>query len=119
MLTAALLGLMRQLGLDIITLTEELDEGEFFASRLTRIETLRLLASMSQTAADLPEEVRKDMPQIDWDSWLALRAKLARPAQHPFQIWIAVKELTPMTVHQLNDYRRSKPKMFSIVPQPS
>ncbi len=116
MLIGALLGLMRELGLDVITLTEELDEREFFNSRLTRIETLRLLGSMAQTAADIPVEVRGRMPQVDWAAWLSLPKKLADPAQFPLQIWVAVKELTPMTVHHLNDYRRTQPKLFSIVP---
>jgi uncharacterized protein with HEPN domain len=116
MLTGALLGLMRQLGLDIITLTEEIDETEFFASRLTRIETLRLLGGMVQTAADVPVDIRSGMPQIDWAAWAALPEKLGHPAQHPLQIWVAIKELTPTTVHHLNDYRRTQPKLFSIVP---
>lgn len=116
MLTGALLGLMRQLGLDIITLTEELDETEFFASHLTRIETLRLLNSMVQTATDIPAEVRGQMPQIDWAAWGALQIVLAKPAQHPLQIWVAIKELTPVTLHHLNDYKRAQPKLFTIVP---
>ncbi len=116
MLNGALLGLMRQLGLDIVTLTEELSENEFFASRLTRSETLKLLGSMAQTAADIPAEVRQRMPLIDWAAWTALPAKLSRPAQHPLQIWVAIKELTPMTVQYLNDYRRVQPQLFSIVP---
>ena len=60
MLTGAMLGLMEQLGLDILTLTEELNETEFFASRLTRTETLRLLRSMTKTAANLPAGVRDE-----------------------------------------------------------
>ncbi|TAJ81261.1 MAG: hypothetical protein EPO42_02430 [Gallionellaceae bacterium] len=116
MLTGALLGLMRQLGLDIITLTEELDETEFFSSRLTRAQTLQLLASMAKTAADIPAQVQARMPQIDWGAWAELPDKLARPAQHPFQIWVAIKELTPMTVQHLNDYKRTQPKLFSLAP---
>ncbi len=116
MLNGALLGLMRQLGLDIITLTEELNETEFFSSRLTRSETLKLLGSMAQTAAEIPAEVRDRMPQIDWAAWTELSGKLARPAQYPFQIWVAIKELTPMTVQQLNDYKRVQPKLFSLAP---
>lgn len=116
MLTGALLGLMRQLGLDIITLTEELGETEFFASRLTRIETLCLLNSMAQTAAEVPQEVRAYMPQIDWEAWGALQVVLAKPGQHPLQIWIAIKELTPETLHHLNDCKRAQPKLFAIVP---
>lgn len=36
MLTAAMLGLIEQSGLDILVRTGELDDQEFFASRLTR-----------------------------------------------------------------------------------
>lgn len=116
MKNAALLGLMRQLGMDIVTLTEETDEREFFASRLTRMETLRLLRSMTQTVANIPEEVRAGMPLIDWAAWLQLQAKLIYPAQFPLQIWVAIKELTPETVLQLNEYRRTNPKLFSLAP---
>lgn len=116
MLSAAMLGLMRQLGLDIITLTEELDEGEFFASRLTRVQTLQLLGSMTQTAADLPAATREHLPEIDWEAWAALAGILPRASQHPLQIWVAIKELTPLTVQYLNGYKRSQPKLFSIVP---
>ncbi|MFA6014481.1 MAG: hypothetical protein WC742_05390 [Gallionellaceae bacterium] len=116
MLTGAMLGLMRQLGLDIITLTEEIDENEFFASRLTRIETLKLLNSMTLTIADLPAGVRERMPEIDWMAWEALANALPNPSRHPLQIWLAVKELTPLTLQHLNDYKRSQPQLFSIVP---
>lgn len=116
MLNGALLGLMRQLGLDIVTLTEELSEREFFASRLTRSETLKLLGSMAQTAADIPAEVKQSMPLIDWAAWLTLPSRLAHPERHPLQIWVAVKELTPLTVQHLNDYKRKQPQLFSMVP---
>lgn len=88
MLTGAMLGLMRQLTLDVITLTEESNEAEFFASRLTRTETLRLLGSMAKTAADLPAGARERMPQVDWQAWAALTIMLAKPARHPLQIWV-------------------------------
>jgi uncharacterized protein with HEPN domain len=116
MLTGALLGLMEQIGLDILTLTEELNETEFFSSRLTRTETLRLLRSMTKTAANLPVGARERMPEVDWDSWSALAKALAKPSQHPLQIWVAVKELTPMTLQQLNGYKKKQPQLFSIVP---
>lgn len=116
MLSGALLGLMRQIGLDIITLTEEIDEVEFFASRLTRSETLRLLASFAQTASNLPDEVRKSMPEIDWTAWLALATVLSKPSQHRLQIWVAIKELTPLTLQQLNDYKRKSPRLFLLYP---
>lgn len=116
MLTGAMLGLMEQTGLDILTLTEEINEAEFVASRLTRTETLRLLGSLAQTAANLPTEVRERMPEIDWAAWAALETALAKPSQHTLQIWVAVKELTPKTLQQLNGYKRTQPKLFSVVP---
>ncbi len=116
MLTGAMLGLMEQLGLDILTLTEEINEAEFFASRLTRTETLRLLGSLTQTVANLPIGVREQMPEINWAAWAALSLVLPKPTHHPLQIWVAIKELTPMTLQHLNGYKRTQPKLFSIVP---
>jgi uncharacterized protein with HEPN domain len=116
MLSGAMLGLMRQIGLDIIVLTEEINETEFFASRLTRAETLRLLQSMTKTAASLPSETRERMPEIDWAAWEELAKVLKNPVKHPLQIWVTIKELTPMTVQKLNGYKKSQPQLFSVVP---
>ena len=116
MLTGAILGLMRQLAMDIIVLTEEISDTEFISSRLTRTETLRLLKSVSETAKTLPEETRELLHEIDWATWLALPMVLESPSNHPLQIWVAIKELTPMTVQQLNGYKKVHPELFSIVP---
>jgi len=116
MLTGAMLGLLQQTGMDVIVLTEELDEQEFFASRLTRQETLRLLGVMAYTARDLPAQVRDRLPEIDWAAWAALPDALIRPHAHPLQIWVAARELAPLTVQQLIDYRRVVPELFSVVP---
>jgi len=116
MLTAAMLGLIRQTGMDIIVLTEELDEQEFFASHLTRLETLRLLGVMADTARNLPANVREQLPEIDWAAWAALPDALVRPNDHPLKIWVAARELAPLTVQQLIDYKRVYPELFSMVP---
>jgi uncharacterized protein with HEPN domain len=116
MLTGAMLGLIQQTGMDVIVLTEELDEQEFFASRLTRQETLRLLGVMARTARDLPAQVRERLPEIDWPAWSALPAALIRPTDHPLQIWVAARELAPLTVQQLIDYKQVYPELFSLVP---
>jgi len=116
MMTGAMLGLMQQLGMDIVVLTEEINDTEFLASRLTRTETLRLLKSMSKTANSLPVETRERLHEIDWPAWATLAKLLATPAKHPLQIWVAIKELTPMTVQQLNGYKKVHPELFSIVP---
>jgi len=116
MLTGAMLGLIQQTGMDIIVLTEELDEQEFFTSRLTRMETFRLLGVMAYNARDLPANVREQLPEIDWSAWAALPAALVHPTGHPLQIWVAARELTPLTVQHLIDYRRVYPELFSLVP---
>ena len=116
MLTGAMLGLLEQIALDIVVLTDESHEDEFFNSRLTRIQTLQLLASFAQTAANLPAATRERMHEIDWAAWAALRVALAKPRQHPLQIWVAIKELTPITVQRLHDYKRKQPQLFSITP---
>lgn len=115
MLTGAMLGLMEQIALDIMTLTVEISEEDFFASRLTRAQTLQLLGSLAQTAGNLPAETRERMPQIDWAAWAALKTALAQPSQHPLQIWVAIKELTPLTVQQLHGYKKAQPQLFSMV----
>lgn len=116
MLTGAMLGLIEKIGLDIMILTDEIGEDEFFASRMTRTQTLQLLRSLAQTAANLPAGTIERMPQIDWAAWAALKVALAKPSQHPLQIWVAIKELTPLTVQQLKDYKKVQPQLFSIVP---
>ena len=116
MLTAAMLGLIEQTGLDIIVLTEELDDREFFASRLTRMQTFQLLGALADTARNLPPEVRQRLSAVDWSAWDALPAALARPTENAFRIWVAAKELTPFTVQCLIDAKRVYPDMFQIAP---
>ncbi len=111
-----MLGLIERIAMDIIVLTEELSEGEFFASRLARVETLKLLRTLVTTAANLPANVRELTHEVDWAGWFALAAVLEKPTQHPLKIWVAIKELTPMTVQHLHDYKRSRPELFSMVP---
>ncbi len=116
MLTAAMLGLIEQTGLDIIVLTEELDDQEFFASRLTRLRTFQLLATLAESLRNLPVEVREQLSAINWDAWAALPAALERPTEHGFRIWVAAKELTPLTVQNLIDYKRVYPHLFKLAP---
>ncbi|MDD2701361.1 MAG: hypothetical protein PHH36_09000 [Sideroxydans sp.] len=115
MLTGALLGLMEQLALNIITLTEASSEREFFDSRITRSQTLMMLGNLAKACANLPPETCERMHQIDWAAWHAVKIALTKPEQHPLQIWVAIKELTPMTLQQLYDYKRTQPQLFSMV----
>ena len=116
MLTGAMLGLMERIALDIMVLTDEISEEDFFNSRLTKAQTLQLLASLAHTAANLPADTRERMHEIDWAAWASLRVVLAKPAQHPLKIWVAIKELTPVTVQKLNSYKKKQPQLFSMVP---
>jgi uncharacterized protein with HEPN domain len=115
MLTAAMLGIIEKIGLDIMILTEEVSVDEFFASRMTRARTLQLLRSLVQTVSNLPAGTCEQLPQIDWAAWTALQIVLAKPAQHPLQIWVAIRELTPLTVQQLKRYKKVQPQLFSMV----
>lgn len=117
MLTAVLLGLIEQTGMDIIVLTEELDDREFFASRLTRLQTFQLLGTLADSARNLPPEVRGRLAGVDWAAWEALPAALARPTENAFRIWVAAKELTPLTVQYLIDGKRVYPELFALVPK--
>jgi hypothetical protein len=65
MLTGAMLGLMERIGLDILVLTDEISEADFFNSRLTKVQTLQLLGSLAQTAANLSADTRERMHEID------------------------------------------------------
>jgi len=111
-----MLGLLQQTGMGITVLTGKFDAQEFFASRLTRQETLRLLGIMAYTARDLPAHVRDQLTQIDWPAWAALPPALMRPTEHPLQIWVAARELAPRTVQHLIDYKRVFPELFSLAP---
>jgi uncharacterized protein with HEPN domain len=111
-----MLGLIERLAMDIIVLTEELNDTEFFASRLTRIQTLKLLKSVSETVANLPGELRLRLHEIDWARWDELGTLLTNPERHPLKIWVAIRELTPVTVQHLHDYKRTQPGLFSMVP---
>lgn len=74
-----------------------------------------LLGVMAYNARDLPASVRAQLPEIDWGAWAALPEALVQPGEHPLKIWVAARELTPLTVQHLIDYRRVHPELFSMV----
>jgi uncharacterized protein with HEPN domain len=114
MLTAAMLGLIEQIGHDIIVLTESLDDHEFFASRLTRMQTLQLLGSLAETARTLPIEIRALMSEVDWTAWDSLPGALAQPTRNSLRIWVAAKEWTPLTLQALSACKRMHPALFRM-----
>ena len=72
MLTAAMLGLIEKIGLDIMILTEEVDADEFFTSRMTRTQTLQLLSSLADR--------RRGRALLRFSSTLCLELQRVLPA---------------------------------------
>jgi uncharacterized protein with HEPN domain len=114
LLQGALLGVIDTACTEILTLTEEVGEAEFFRSRLTHGETVRRLRAVAQAAADLPEPARGAIAEIDWARWRALGAELAAGTAGPLAVWVAVRELTPLTLNWLRVYRQSQPELFRL-----
>lgn len=116
--TSALLALIEQSGLGIVTLAEGLDEADLRRSRLTRAELLRHLRVLARSAAALPPSARADMPELDWDGWRSLlpRVQAERGDEVDEALWFAVSSLVPATLLWLRVYRQSLPQMFVMAP---
>jgi hypothetical protein len=71
---------------------------------------------MKKNVGYLPFNIKVCLPEIDWAAWAALAIALQQPSDHRLQIWVAIKELTPLTLQLLSDYKRTQPALFSIVP---
>jgi uncharacterized protein with HEPN domain len=113
---SALLGLIEQAGLAVATLVESLERDEFLRSRLTRAEVLRQLFTLADSAAQVAPASRSRMPELDWDSWDGLRARLRLPSGDALDdaLWFAVESLVPATLLWLRVYRQSQPDLFRM-----
>jgi uncharacterized protein with HEPN domain len=116
MLQAALLGLIDDACTEILTLTEGVDEAAFFRSRLTHAETVKRLKAIAQAAAQLPEPARAAITEIDWARWQELGRELTAGSAGPLSVWVAVRELAPLTLNWLRVYRQSQPDLFRLNP---
>lgn len=67
------------------------------------MQTYQSLGVMADTASNLPAALRERFHAIDWAAWRALPAALARPDANVFRIWVAARELTPLTLQALRD----------------
>lgn len=115
LLTAAQLGILNDSGNAILTLTEGLDEGEFFATRLTREEVRRHLLVLTQTVANIPAEVRECMPEVNWEGWTALGWELqSLRRDDKGSVWFGVRSLVPATLLWLRLYRQRQPELFEF-----
>ena len=123
LLTAAQLGILTDSGNAILTLTEGLDEGAFFATRLTREEVRRHLMVLAQTVANIPPEVRVCLPEVNWEGWTTLGWELQSSRRDDKgSVWFGVRSLVPATLLWLRLYRQRQPELFAFFapagPQP-
>lgn len=118
LLAGALLGILEKASVDVLTLCEDLEQQELLRSRLTRVEVLRHLLRMADSAQQVPPEVRTGLPEIDWDGWIALGRTLRLPAGSALDdaLWFAVRSLVPATAMWLRVYREEQPDRFRMQP---
>lgn len=117
LLSSAQLGILENAGEAILTLTDDITPEEFFASRLTQQEVLRQTRIMAETAANVSETLKRQMPEIDWAGWFVLHSQLV--GQGGFErdaLWFAVRSLVPATLMWMRVYRKDVPELFSPVP---
>lgn len=117
LVSGALLNILLEAGEAVMTLTETVEDEEFFASRLTQREVVRQMRILSTTIGNVAPELRRQMAEIDWSGWEALSRQLgsgddlAREA-----LWFGVRSLVPATLLWLRVYRQQSPELFAMVP---
>lgn len=115
MLTAALLANFFEAGWSIQVLLGDMDRGEYLSSRLARPAIERHLRTMADTARALPEDVRQQMPKVDWDAWAGLASALPpNNAERMARVWTAITEWLPPTGLHLRQYRFRMPDLFAF-----
>lgn len=116
--TSALLALIEQSGLAVVTLAEGLDEADLRRSRLTRAEVLRHLRVLSRSAIAVLPSAREEMPELDWEGWRLLSLRLQAETGDDINdaIWFATHSVVPATLLWLRVYRQSQPQLFLMAP---
>ena len=114
---AALLSIIEEAGIGVLTLTEGLEQNEYLASRLTRLETQRQLNTMCTSMAAMPAAVQTQFAEIDWAGWKMVTRQLASADNdaQPTE-WFAVQALVPATLMWLRVYRSNQPELFEYKP---
>jgi uncharacterized protein with HEPN domain len=114
--TSALLGIVEQAGLAVLTLAENLTEDELLRSRLTRAEVQRQLTTLADSLVQLAPSLHTAMPDLGWEGWQSLQAVLHGPPGPALDdaLWFASSSLVPATVLWLRVYRKEKPELFRM-----
>lgn len=114
--TGALLALIEQSGMAVLTLIEGLAREELLRSRLTRAEVQRQLTTLARSAAQVEPAARAAMPELDWPGWDALGPRLAGPPGEALDeaLWFACESLVPATLLWLRVYQQGQPELFRM-----
>lgn len=115
--TSALLGIVEQAGLAVVTLVENLSEEELLRSRLTRAEVQRQLVTLADSLVQLaPTTLPHALPDLGWEGWHSLHGVLHGPPGRALDdaLWFASNSLVPATVLWLRVYRKEKPELFRM-----
>ena len=116
MLLGAMLSLIDEAGVVVLTLTEGLEQNEFLGSFLTRREVKRQIDTITLAVANLPTASRRRLPEIDWDGWTACALGLDQGGEaEDDALWFALRSLVPATLMWLRVYRSNQPELFSLM----
>ncbi len=115
--SGSLLNIIEEACESVLTLTEEVEPEDFFASRLTQQETIRQIRIIAESAASLPDEFKRKMAEIDWSGWniLLMQVKTSGGFERD-AVWFAVRSMAPATLMWLRVFRNSQPEVFDIKP---
>jgi uncharacterized protein with HEPN domain len=115
MLSGAMLGILEEAGTAVLTLSEGLEEEEFFATRLTQQEVSRQIRTIAQTAVAMPEEVKLQLAEIDWAAWSALETQFSSTGGLDRDaLWFGVRSLVPAMLMWMRVYRHNQPELFTF-----
>jgi len=115
---AALLNIMTDAGVAVMTLTEGIEDRELIASRLTRAEVARQARILIEAAMNLPQLIREGMPEIDWAGISAAGSALSGPAGSAMDdaLVFASRALIPATLMWMRVYQQQHPDWFILTP---
>ena len=81
---------------------------------ITQQEVLRQLRIMTETAANVPYDLKHEVAEIDWAGWSVLNNQLTVAGGFERDaLWFAVRSLIPATLMWLRVYRKDSPSIFS------
>lgn len=114
MYAAGLFKDMDEAGVAVLTLAEGLLETELLASRLTRAEVRRQLMLLAHAAEGLPQELRQQLPEVDWAGLQTMAKTLSGPPGTALDEALvhAVQSLVPVALLWLRLYRQNQPALF-------